>query len=60
MGENIMAYIIILLFIGGVIGWGLLAYSVSHIMRCRDKELKMINEISTELKKVREEINELK
>lgn len=55
-----MAYIIILLFIGGVIGWGLLAYSVSHIMRCRDKELKMINEISTELKKVREEINELK
>jgi hypothetical protein len=59
MGENIMAYIIIL-FIGGVIGWSLVAYTVVYMMRCRDKELNMIREISTELKKVREEINELK
>jgi len=60
MGENIMAYIIILLFIGGVIGWSLVAYTVAYMMRCRDKEINMIKEISTELKKVREEINELK
>ena len=60
MGENIMAYIIIILFIGVVIGWALVAYTAISILRCRDKELNMIREISTELKKVREEINELK
>jgi hypothetical protein len=59
MGENIMAYII-LLILGGMIGWGLLAYAVIIGTRCRRKELDMIREISTELKKVREEINELK
>ena len=55
-----MAYIIIILFIGVVIGWALVAYTAISILRCRDKELNMIREISTELKKVREEINELK
>jgi hypothetical protein len=65
MGEIIMALdtnqiIIICLFLGGFTGWSLFAFSLIETHCSRQKELTMINEISEELKKVKEEIQELK
>jgi hypothetical protein len=65
MGELIMAldtyYIIIIcLFLGGLTGWSLFSFSLIETHCNRQKELKMIIEISEELKKVKEEIQELK
>lgn len=52
--------IIICLFLGGLAGWTLFAASLIETHCNRQKELKMILEISEELKKVKEEIQELK
>jgi hypothetical protein len=51
---------IIFLFLGGFIEWLLLGYLVFQIMRGRRVELQMIEEISQELKIVKQEITELK
>jgi hypothetical protein len=65
MGELIMALdtyhiIIICLFLGGLAGWSLFAFSLIETHCNRREELRMIVEISEELKKVKEEIRELK
>ena len=51
---------IIFLFLGGFIGWSCLGYLVFQIIRSRRVELQMIEEISQELKLVKQEITELK
>jgi len=59
--ETIMADIIILfLFLGGFVGWCILTFVIYITMICRSKELIMIENISKELKKIKEEIAELK
>ena len=50
----------VLLFTGGVIGWGFLLYTLSHICRNRSKELEVINEIKNELKIAKDELQTLK
>lgn len=57
-----MANIFLLLFlvIGGVIGWSLFAYTLAQSLLCRKKELLIIEEISAEFKKVKEDLKELK
>jgi hypothetical protein len=57
-----MANIFLLLFlvIGGVIGWSLFAYTLAQSLSCRKKELLVIEEISAELKKVKEDLKKLK
>ena len=53
-------YILLLLFIGAFIGWALLAYLTVHVIRTRRIEISMIEDISEELKKVKQEIIKLK
>ena len=52
--------IILFLFLGGFVGWCVLTYVIYCTMICRSKELIMIENISKELKKIKEEIAELK
>jgi hypothetical protein len=48
------------LIVGGIIGWGLFAFALMHLIRSRQKEITVINEIRADLKIVREEIKKLK
>jgi hypothetical protein len=48
------------LIVGGIIGWGLFAFALMHLIRNRQKEITVINEIRADLKIVREEIKKLK
>jgi hypothetical protein len=59
MEFNINHFIIVVLFLGGLMGWGLFAYSLISAICCRKKELKMIDIISEDLKKVKEDIQKL-
>jgi len=52
--------LLIFLMLGGAIGWTLFAYTLAQSISCRRKELLVIKEISEELKKVKEGLNELK
>ena len=52
--------LLIFLFLGGLLGWSLFAYTLAQSISCRRKELSVIDEISKELKKVKEDLNELK
>lgn len=57
-----MAHYLILAFLitGGIIGWGLFAFTLSQLICNRQKEIQMINEIQEDLKIVRHEIKNLK
>jgi hypothetical protein len=57
-----MANTILLIFLtlGGAVGWTLFAYTLAKSVSCRQKELLVIEEISEELKKVKEDLKELK
>lgn len=48
------------LFVGGVIGWSLFAYTVVQLIRNRNTEIEMIREIKEELKIVKQEVINLK
>ena len=52
--------IILLLFVGGFIGWTLFAFTLFHSVCSYRKQLAMVGEISSELKKVKEDLQELK
>ena len=60
--EKIMDHnqIILILLIGGFIGWSVLGIVVYYVFIHTMKEMKMIREIQTDLKIVKEEIKELK
>jgi len=60
--EEIMdhRYIILILFIGGFIGWSVLGIIVYYVFTRTMKEVNMIKEIQMDLKIVKEEIKELK
>ena len=62
MGEKIMAHKLILAFLitGGIIGWGLFAFTLAQLISNREKEITMINGIQEDLKIVRQEIKNLK
>ena len=62
MGEKIMAHKLILAFLitGGIIGWGLFAFTFIQLICNRQKEIQMIDEIREDLKIVRQEIKNLK
>jgi hypothetical protein len=51
---------LIILFIGGFVGWSLFVYTIVSAIRNRNRELKMIDEISIELDKVKEELRSIK
>ena len=53
-------FILAILFLAGFIGWSLFAYTVIKAIYSRRVEIAMIEEISTELKKVKDELQELK
>jgi hypothetical protein len=57
MASNIH---LIILFIGGFIGWSLFVFTLVSAMRNRNQELKMIEEISVELDKVKEDLRSIK
>jgi hypothetical protein len=57
MANNL---ILVVLIAGGFIGWCLFAVTFGHIICSRHEEIKMINEIQTDLKIVKEEIKNLK
>jgi hypothetical protein len=52
--------ILILLFFEGLVGWGLFAIIFIHTIKNRQRELDIIETISHELKKIKEEIKQLK
>ena len=60
--EEIMdhRYIILILLIGGFIGWSVLGIIVYYVFTRTMKEVDMIREIQMDLKIVKEEIKELK
>ena len=49
-----------LLLVGGFLGWMLFAFTLIQTVCSRRKELDMIDEISVELKKIKQDISELK
>lgn len=51
---------LIILFIGGFFGWSLFVYTLLSALCSRKREIHMIEEIATELEKVKEEIKTLK
>ena len=59
MEFDINYIIVVALFLGGLMGWSLFAYSLFETFCCRRKELEMIEEISNDLKKVKSDIQEL-
>jgi hypothetical protein len=46
--------------IGGIIGWGLFAFTLLQLAVSKNREIKMIEEIKSELKIVKQEIIDLK
>jgi hypothetical protein len=48
------------LFVGGIIGWSLFAFTMVRLIKNRKNEITMICEIKEELKIVKQEINNLK
>ena len=52
--------ILTLLFLGGFVGWGLFVYTLIKVISSHRIEITMIEEISLELKKVKDELQELK
>ena len=53
-------FILTILFLAGFVGWGLFAYTLVKAIYSRRIEIEMIEEISTELEKIKQEIKELK
>lgn len=51
---------IILLVLVGVVGWSLLIMLIVYNSRCRRTELEMIEDITKELRKIKDDINKLK
>jgi len=51
---------LIILFISGFFGWSLFVYTLLSVLCNRRKEIQMIEEISKELEKVKEELKALK
>ena len=51
---------LIILFIGGFCGWSLFVYTLLSALCSRKREIQMIEEISTELEKIKEELKALK
>ena len=51
---------LIILFIGGFIGWSLFVYTLLSALCSRRREITMIEEITEELEKVKEDIKALK
>lgn len=52
--------IFLLILIGGFIGWSLLGYTLFQFLIRRKKEINMINNISEDLKKIKEDVRSLK
>jgi hypothetical protein len=55
-----MAYHILLILIGGIIGWLLFIWSTFYTLRSKYHQLKMINKIEENLKIAKEELQKLK
>jgi hypothetical protein len=53
-------FVLTALFLAGFIGWSLFAYMLIKTVYIRRKEIAVIEEIFTELEKVKQEIKELK
>ena len=53
-------HIILILFIGGFTGWSVMGIVVYYVFTHTTKEMKMIKEIQTDLKIVKEQVKELK
>lgn len=51
--------IILILLIGGFIGWGLFVFTVRHICHSRQQEIKMIDSVVEELKSIRRDVKNL-
>ena len=51
---------LIILFIGRFFGWSLFVYTLLSVLCNRRKEIQMIEEISKELEKIKEDIKALK
>ena len=51
---------LIVLFIGGFLGWSLFVYTLLNSLCSRKKEIQMIEDITTDLEKVKEELKSLK
>ena len=65
MGENIMAqqlyiFLILLLLVGGFTGWALFAITFGHIQNMKHIQIKMIEDIQTDITHIKSEIKELK
>jgi len=65
MGENIMAqqlyiFLILLLLVGGFTGWALFAITFGHIRSMKNIQIKMIEDIQTDITHIKSEIKELK
>ena len=59
---SVMAHHIqlIILFVLGFLGWSLFGYTLVSSLCNRKREIKIVNEINQELKKIRSELNKLK
>jgi hypothetical protein len=51
--------VILVLLIGGFIGWGLFVFTIRHICHSRRQEMKMINDIVEELRSIRNDVKDL-
>jgi hypothetical protein len=52
--------IILALFIGGFIGWSLFGCTLFWLIKSREVEIKLIEDISVELRQVKKDIDQLK
>lgn len=57
-----MAYniIILLLIVGNIVGWGLLAYHIHHTLYSRRCELRLIQDIRHEVERIKEDLTDAK
>jgi len=53
-------HIILILLIGVFTGWGLFAVAIKYISFMKNTQIKMIEDIKTDIKHIKSEIKELK
>ncbi len=51
--------LILIITVGGIIGWGLFLYTLYQIYQSRKKELTIIHKIKTELELVKKDLTEI-
>jgi hypothetical protein len=60
MANNFYIHLILLLFIGGLVGWSLFFLTFWVILNLKNVQIKMIDDIKDDLKQIKSKIKDLK